>query len=194
MRTLGFNRGRLPRGYFVTTPLSIVNRMMGVESWTDPISLPTGSTIGGIPVGGGSGSFSLVPAASTTLALTAASPSTQLIQSTGGLAVTPPAATGSNQVFRFICVAIISGGSFTVDAKAGNASDVFTGWLQSYKATTFTPYPTASNSNLITFNGTTTGGAAIGDWFEIRDIGLHEWLIQGYTIQSGSIATMFSNH
>lgn len=137
-----------------------------------------------------------VPAATTTLTLTEATHEgkTLVISSTGGLAVTPPAATGSGGKYRFICGAVISGGNFTVDAKAGNSSDVFTGWMQSYKATTFTPYPTAANSNLITFDGSTKGGAAIGDWFEIEDFQLHEWKVTGYTIQSGTIASMFSNH
>lgn len=137
-----------------------------------------------------------VPAATTTLTLTEATHEgkTLVISSTGGLAVTPPAATGSGGKYRFICGAVISGGNFTVDAKAGNSSDVFTGWMQSYKATTFTPYPTAANSNLITFDGSTKGGAAIGDWFEIEDFATHEWKVTGYTIQSGTIASMFSNH
>lgn len=137
-----------------------------------------------------------VPAATTTLTLTAAAHAnrTILVASTGGLAVTPPAATGTGNKYKFVCTAAISGGSFTVDAKAGNASDVYSGWMQSYKATTFTPYPTASNSNLITFNGTTTGGAAAGDWFEIQDVKTNLWQVVGYTIQSGTVATMFSNH
>lgn len=137
-----------------------------------------------------------IAAATTTLTLVPATHAnrTILVQSTGGLAVTPVAATGTGDVYRFACIAAITGGSFTVDAKAGNASDVFTGWVQSYKATTFTPYVTASNSNLLTYNGTTTGGAAIGDWFQMEDIATNKWLVTGYTIQSGTIATMFSNH
>lgn len=138
----------------------------------------------------------VVPAGTTTLTLVPATHAGRIlnIASTGGLALTPPAATGTGDVYEFICSAAITGGSFTFDAKAGNASDVIYGWLQSYKATTFTPYPNASNSNLITFNGTTTGGAAIGDWFRVTDAALHVWKIEGFTVQSGSIATMFSNH
>ncbi len=203
MRTLGFTRGRLPREYFVTTPTSMVNRQMGVEPWPDPvtfaaivmtgsITLQDGSTIGS----SATGPIVAVPAATTTLSLTAAlhAGRTIAVASTGGLAITPPAATGTGNRYLIACQAAITGGSLTLDAKAGNASDVFTGWIQSYKATTFTPYPTAANSNLLTYNGTTTGGAAAGDWFEIRDIALHQWLVTGYTIQSGSIASMFSNH
>ncbi len=137
-----------------------------------------------------------VAAATTTLTLTPAlhAGRTLLVAPTGGLAITPPAATGTGNRYRIVCTAAVSGGSLTLNAKLGAASDVFTGWIQSYKATTFTPYPTASNSNLITFNGTTTGGAAAGDWFEIEDIATNKWLITGYTIQSGTIATMFSNN
>lgn len=180
-----------------TTPTSIIKRLMGTETWTDAVALAAGTTIGGLTPALNSGNAPVtVAAATTTLTLTPALHARRLVlvQSTGGLAITPPAATGTGDVYRIVCIAAISGGSLTLDAKAGNASDVFTGWLQTYKATTFTPYPTASNSNLLTFDGTTQGGAAIGDWFEIQDIKTNKWLLTGYTIQSGTIATPLSNH
>ncbi len=180
-----------------TTPTSIINRLMGGETWTDAVALAAGTTIGGVAPALVSGNAPVVvAAATTTLTLSPTLHARRLVcvQSTGGLAITPPAATGTGDIYKIVCVAAISGGNLTLDAKAGNASDVLTGWIQSYKATTFTPYPTASNSNLITFDGSTKGGAAIGDWFEIQDIALHEWLVLGYTIQSGTIASMFSNH
>lgn len=138
----------------------------------------------------------VVPAGTTTLTLTPALHAGRILNlaPTGGLALTPPAATGTGDVYEFICSAAITGGSFTFDAKAGNASDVIYGWIQTYKATTFTPYINASNSNLLTLDGTTKGGAAIGDWFRVTDAALHVWKIESFLTQSGTIATPFSNH
>jgi hypothetical protein len=169
---------------------------MGLEPFTDPIALAAGTTVGGTPVGGGTASVLAIPAATTALTLVPATHAgrTLLIASTGGLAVTPPPATGSGSVYRFMTTTPITGGNFTFDAKAGNASDLIFGWMQSYKATTFTPYTCGANTNLITFDGTTKGFAAIGDWFEIRDVALNEWSLTGWTVQSGTIASPFSNH
>lgn len=178
------------------TPLSYYNVLNGTET-SPAMALGAGSTVGGKGVALVSGNTPVtVAAATTTLTLVPATHANRLVrvQSTGGLAITPPAATGTGDRYRIVCIAVISGGNLTIDAKAGAASDVFTGWIQTYKATTFTPYPTASNSNLITFDGSTMGGAAIGDWVEIIDIATNKWLVTGYTIQSGTIASMFSNH
>lgn len=143
-----------------------------------------------------------IPAASITLTLSPAvnAGRINLVASTGGLALTPPAATGSGNVYTFVCTAPITGGSFTFDAKAGNAADLIYGSILSVKTATttylnWTGTGIVANSNLFTFNGTTTGGAAIGDWFQIQDIATHLWLVtDGFTIQSGTVATPFSNH
>lgn len=184
------------RQMFVTTPTSMVNRLTGVETWTDPVNFASGSTVGGQVIGGGSGALVTVPPATTTLTVTAAlhGGKTLLLAPTGGLAITPPAATGTGIIYKTFFTAAVTGGSFTWDAKLGNASDVLYGWAQSYKATTFTPYISAGNFNLLTLNGTTTGGAAIGDWYEFQDFATNIWKVTGFSTQSGSIATMFSNH
>lgn len=137
-----------------------------------------------------------IPAATTTLTLTPSLHAGKWLEiaPTGGLAITPPAATGTGNTYRFYCTAAITGGSFTFDAKAGNASDVLYGWIQTNKAGTFTPYANASNTNLLTLNGTTTGGAAIGDWFEVQDMATNQWKLTGFFTQSGTIATPLSNH
>lgn len=190
-------RGRLRRllqGHYATTPTSMVNRLMGLEAFTDALSLPAGTTIGGSTVDP-TNALVTVPAATTTLTVTQAlhAGKTILLASTAGLAITPPAATGTGAAYRICFTATISGGNVTWDAKAGNASDVFYGWLQTYKATTFTPYITASNSNLLTFDGTTRGGIK-GDMIEIRDVATNVWIVSGFTNQTGTIATPFSNH
>lgn len=187
-------RRSLRRMAFVTTPTSIINRLMGVEAWTDPISLPSGSTIGGSTVDP-TNSLVTVPAGTTTLTVTQALHAGKilLLASTGGLAITPPAATGTGALYRLCVITTITGGNVTWDAKAGNASDILAGWIQSYKATTFTPYIANSNLNLVTLDGTTRGGIK-GDFLEFRDVATNLWIVSGFVTQSGTIATPFTNH
>ncbi len=183
-------RGRLPRGYFVTTPTSFLKRLTGQETWPDPVTF-TGGIVAGIPAL----NTLAIPAATTTLTLSSATHAgkTLLIASTGGLAITPPAATGTFNVYEFLFTTTITGGSFTIDAKAGNASDVFNGILQTNKVATLANYGTAANSNLLTLNGTTTGGL-LADYFKLVDVATNCWKILGVISQSGSVATPFSNH
>lgn len=178
-----------------TTPLSLINRIMGVEAFTDPLTLPAGTTIGGKTVDD-AGKLVTVAAATTTLTLTQALHSGKilLLASTAGLAITPPAATGSGATYEFFVAATISGGSVTIDAKAGNGSDTFAGRAyQLLVGTGETVYACASNSNLITLNGTTTGGV-IGDLVKLVDMGLHQWYVFVDSTASGSVVTPFSHH
>jgi hypothetical protein len=189
-------RSKWPRAYFVTTPTSIINRLMGLETWTDPIALASGTTVGGQAIGGGTSSIVAVPAATTTLTITAALHAGKniLIASTAGLAITPPPATGTNNTYRISVIATITGGNLTWDAKAGNASDVFYGYaLVNKVGTGITTFGTAANSNLMTWNGTTTGGI-LGDAFTLRDIATNVWQVEILGQGTGTIATPWSNH
>lgn len=182
-------------GAFATTPTSMINRMMGLEAFTDALSLPAGTTVAGTPVDAGSRVVA-VPATTTTLTLTAAAHAGRLIgiASTGGLAITPPAATGTLNTYNLYVTSTISGGSFTIDAKAGNASDIFAGIaFQNKTGTGLTTTPTAATTNLLTFNGTTTGGI-IGDRIELVDVGLHTWWLFIIGQYTGTFGTPFSNH
>lgn len=137
-----------------------------------------------------------IPAAVTTLTLTAAEHANSmiLVQSTGGLAITPPPATGTFNWYYFMCIAAISGGSFTVDPKAGNASDVFGGIA--YGGTTGAvagSWVTAANTNFITFNATTTGGL-MGSQIWMQDVGTNKWIGWVAQVSSGTSASCFSNH
>ena len=53
-------------------------------------------------------------------------------------------------------------------------------------------WKTASDSDTMTFNATTTGGVQIGDWVELTDVASNTWMVYGYTTTSGSEATPFS--
>lgn len=198
-----------------TTPTSLVNRLMGAETWTDAVNFGTAAhtfggavaftgtpvfsnavTFGGIPAGG---TVAPVDTASGTTTLTL-SPGTHAnrlltIHSTGGLAVTPPAATGTGNVYTFFCTATLTGGSFTFDAKAGNASDVMAGTSFHVLSggVTVAAAPTASNSNLFTWNGTTTGGVA-GSLVTFTDAKTNLWIVEETALNTSTSATPFSNH
>jgi hypothetical protein len=180
----------------VTTPTSYYGRLTGTEAWPDPITFTGGFTAPASAVQIQGYGLVTVPAATTTLTLTPAlhAGKVVLVQSTGGLAITPPAATGTGNVYRIYVFTAISGGSLTIDPKAGNASDVCAGSL--YGGTTGAAgsvWVTATNSNFITFNATTTGGLA-GTWVEMTDVATNKWAVQGVVVSSGTAATPFSNH
>lgn len=179
---------------FVTTPTSILKRLTGQETWPDPVTFTGGITASGGIVNPVISNLA-IPAATTTLTLAPATHAgkTLLIASTGGLAITPPAATGTFNVYEFLFTATITGGSFTFDSKAGNASDVITGIVDTNKVGTLSQWGTAANSNLITLNGGTTGGLA-GDTLRLVDVGTNLWKVWGVLSQSGTVATPFSNH
>lgn len=201
-------RRRLMNLRFLTTPTSFLARMQGSEAWTDPLTFTGALTLnGGMVLGAGQtitlpggSSFSdsavVIAPSATTLSLTAALHANRRVNiaSTGGLAVTPPAATGTGNVYTLFLSASITGGNFTIDAKAGQASDVFNGIaFQNKLGTGITTTPSAATSNLLTFDGSTKGGIA-GDVITMIDAALHSWnlLINGqYT---GTFASPFSNH
>lgn len=186
-----------------TTPTSLVNRLMGAETWTDAVNF--GSVV---HVFGGANTYSVaqaiavlppvvaIAAATTTLTLTQALHAGRVVQlaPTAGLAITPPAATGTGNVYTLVFQATATGGSVTIDAKAGNASDIFYGNVVMNKVGTgITNFGSAANSNLATLNGTTTGGIK-GDLIEMVDVATNVWAFFFTGQGSGVIATPFSNH
>lgn len=185
-----------------TTPTSIVNRLMGAEAFTDALNfgsvaqtLPAGTTIGGVTVDP-SNRLVTVAAATTTLSVTQALHANKIIllQSTGGLVITPPAATGTGAVYEFIFIATITGGSVTIDAKAGNASDQFFGRCYQLKVGTGeVVYAAISTANLMTIDGSTRGGIK-GDFIRMIDVATNIWYVFFDSTASGTVATPFTNH
>jgi hypothetical protein len=131
----------------------------------------------------------------TTLTAATHGGKTLLLGEVGGnaaLAVTLPAATGSGVRFRFV-VSVVNTSGYTIkvvgnDIMSGNIVTNSTGDTPDLAQ----PWPTAADSDTITLNGTTTGGAAIGDFIEVQDILADNWFVFGHTTSSGSEATPFS--
>lgn len=108
---------------------------------------------------------------------------------------TLPAATASGCRFRFV-VGAVNTSNYLIKSVVGtdlmegiifgastgdSATDAARTWLS------------GATDDTITLNGTTTGGAAIGDWIEVEDISATGWAVRGMITQSGNEATPFSD-
>lgn len=105
---------------------------------------------------------------------------------------TLPAASGSGAKFRFV-VGAVNTSNYVIqvtgnDVMYGNIIANSTGDTPDLAQ----PWPTAADSDTITLNGTTTGGAAIGDWVEVQDIAADTWAVCGVVTATGTEATPFS--
>lgn len=117
-----------------------------------------------------------VNASGATQALTTALfGSTVLLNRALGCAVALPAATGSGGFFYFM-VKTVSVVGYTI-ARAG--SDTIDGWITLIRSSdgAFFGMGPATGSVLITLNGTTQGGAAIGDSFTMQDVASGIWQV-----------------
>jgi hypothetical protein len=107
-----------------------------------------------------------------------------------GIAVTLPAATGSGYSYTFFIGTTISSNSTTI--KVANSSDIIGGVAtMGSSGGTSASVGTASTSDTITFNGTTTGGIA-GTRIELTDIAANLWNVEVHGVASGVALTPFS--
>jgi hypothetical protein len=65
-------------------------------------------------------------------------------------------------------------------------------WLTQDSADTVVAFETAATSDTITLNGTTKGGAGIGDYVELIDIAANQWAVRVFSKATGTEATPFS--
>ena len=117
-----------------------------------------------------------------------------LMGEVGGDAAAPftlPAATGSGAEFQFI-VSVVNTSNYVI--KVADATDTIDGsvTLHQDSANTVASFNTASDSDTITMNGTTTGGVSIGDEITLIDIASNQYMVKGILTASGTEATPFS--
>lgn len=108
---------------------------------------------------------------------------------------TLPAATGAGGRYRFV-VGEVNTSGYIIKSVAGadlmegiilgasttdSATDAVNSWLS------------GATDDTITLDGTTTGGAAVGDWIELEDLSATGWYVRGFITQSGTEATPFSD-
>jgi hypothetical protein len=108
-----------------------------------------------------------------------------------GATVTLPASAGSGDRYRFHVHTTITSNSAKV--QVANSTDVMQGSIltNSGADNTISGWETASTSDTITLNGTTTGGLK-GDYIELEDVATGFWRVTGITSGTGTLATPFS--
>jgi hypothetical protein len=121
---------------------------------------------------------------------------TCLLGEVGGdaaLAVTLPAAAGTGAIYKFI-VSVVNTSGYTINA--ATASGAFYGLITQVDkdSTAATGYHAAggTGADVITLNGTTTGGL-VGDTIVVEDIATNKWAVRGWCgVPAGSnIASPF---
>lgn len=146
----------------------------------------TGKIVGGSPL--------VTLSGSTTITAALHAGRTMLLTGTGAaLTQTLPAATGTGNRYLFV-VAAVNTSNHIVTALAGDKlyGNIITNSTGD-SPDLAQPWPAdQSDDIIITLNGTTTGGQAIGDWVEVIDIATDKWLVRGVTTTSGTEATPFS--
>jgi hypothetical protein len=110
--------------------------------------------------------------------------------------LTLPEATGSGAVYRFV-VSVVNTSSYII--KTADATNCgFRGSIDilDIDSNAQTAYFGATNNSddIITLNGTTSGGL-IGDWIEVTDILTDAWVVRGQVqcAAGSSVASMFSS-
>jgi hypothetical protein len=136
----------------------------------------------------------LVSATGTTqLRLDQLSNRTVALNVAAGATISFPRTTGSGLVFYVVVLKVSTTGYIlqcdpTTDGFFGSLSINLTGST----STPFASGSVAANCNVITLNGTTTGGAQIGDTLEFIDLAVGTWAVSGDIIGTGTVATPFS--
>lgn len=98
-----------------------------------------------------------------------------------------PAATGKGSIIRMVIDVTATGNKIIKAA----GSDIIEG-SGTVTGTTSGSFGTASNTNTITMNGSTTGGVD-GSQLELIDLAAGVWLVNAALVGSGTAATPFSN-
>lgn len=142
----------------------------------------------------------IINVTAATLAVNAADHAGKIVtlNAAAGQAVTLPAATGTGNKYTFQVGTTITSNSTTITTGVTGAScDCYEGQAQQTGATgAITAFKTAakgsSGSDVITFNGSTTGGIQ-GDIVEVTDIAAGVWMTKITGSITGTAATPFSH-
>lgn len=137
--------------------------------------------------------YAPISVTASTLTVTAAAHAnaTIVLNRAAGIAVTLPAASGSGFKYTFIVGTTVTSNSTTI--KVANSSDTMTGVAINGQdaADTAVLFETASTTDTITLNGTTTGGVK-GDRIEVEDIAANVYYVRVVGSATGTEATPFS--
>ena len=114
---------------------------------------------------------------------------TILLSAAAGLTVTLPASSGSGIIFEIFVLTTVTSNNLII--QVANSTDILAGVLHLTTDIAGTSMPTATTSDTITMNGSTTGGLA-GSFVEVVDYAAGFWLVRAALVGSGTPATPFS--
>lgn len=100
-----------------------------------------------------------------------------------------PAATGSGDRYEF-WISVVNTSNYVIEVDSASAT--IDGSINSVEGGASYSWSSAAASDTLTFNGTTSGGAGIGDWLELVDIATNQWAVRGQMTHSGIQVTPFS--
>jgi len=111
-----------------------------------------------------------------------------------GVDITLPAATGTGDVYTLIRALAATSNTDTILVSTLPGTDIFSGGVFTMTNDTDNgeAWWTASDSDTITLDITTTGGVAPGEKFVFTDIASGVWNVIGFTNSAGTEATPFS--
>ncbi len=112
-----------------------------------------------------------------------------MLNAAAGLTVTMPAATGTGRTFTIIVGTTVTSNSYVI--QAASADDIMQGVIGMATDAAGVNIPTASTSDTITMNGSTTGGL-IGSTVVLHDAADGVWAVSGALVSTGVEATPFS--
>lgn len=116
---------------------------------------------------------------------------TLVLNAAAGLTITLPDATGSGYAYKIVIGTTVTSNDYII--QVANGDDVMTGLALSAAdgGNTVNGWETASTSDTITLDGSTTGGL-VGDVIELIDCADNTWSVQARTASTGTEATPFS--
>jgi hypothetical protein len=94
--------------------------------------------------------------------------------------------------FRFV-VGAVNTSNYLIKSVAGTQVMGGTIVTLSDNSAAVLGYTAGATDDTITLNGSTTGGASIGDWVQVEALTAMRWAVSGLTTSSGSEATPFSD-
>jgi Tfp pilus assembly protein PilW len=160
---------------------------MGSTTFSGPVTSEAGFVSGAGYISGTGAVGTSVTAA--TLAVTSAMNGMTIpVNRAAGTAITLPAATGSQAVYRFIVGTSVTSNATTI--KVANATDVMNG-TAAVSGTTAAVFGTLPASDTVDMNGSTKGGLA-GSYVEVIDYAEGYWLVTAALVGSGTPATPFA--
>lgn len=117
-----------------------------------------------------------------------------LLSHAGGVTVTLPKASGTGDTYKITVGVLATANSHII--KVGSTADVMVGsiWItDTDTAGTISAWSTASTSDTITLNRSTTGSVTRGEFVEVQDILNNVWSVRGALSCTGTAVTPFSS-